>query len=121
MLPIAGQANVMESLNQQVCAVDAIPDGGALGLCAQVDGETCELLLTRRGNAVSAFHNVCPHAGRRLEVSPGRFVFDQGRLMCASHGALFDPTSGLCVAGPCRGQSLAAVPVRVNGGHVELA
>jgi nitrite reductase/ring-hydroxylating ferredoxin subunit len=39
---------------------------------------------------------------------------DQGRLVCAAHGASFEMEQGLCVAGPCKGASLVAVAVTVD-------
>lgn len=102
-------------------AVDAIPEGGALEVEAGVDGEPESLILAREGGRVAAFLNICPHAGRRLDWAPGRFLFDQGRLVCAAHGAAFERMSGECVAGPCRGQSLREVAVEVRDGQVWLA
>jgi nitrite reductase/ring-hydroxylating ferredoxin subunit len=40
--------------------------------------------------------------------------------MCCSHGALFARDNGLCIAGPCAGQSLTRIPVEVFGGFVML-
>jgi nitrite reductase/ring-hydroxylating ferredoxin subunit len=36
------------------------------------------------------------------------------------HGALFEMDTGLCVAGPCEGMRLRALPVRVERGYVLL-
>lgn len=78
------------------------------------------LLLMRRGDEVRAFLNVCPHAGRRLDWAPGRFLFDAGLLVCAAHGACFRVPDGHCVSGPCRGQSLTEVPLLLRDGAVHL-
>lgn len=43
-----------------------------------------------------------------------------GLLMCAVHGATFALPEGKCVAGPCRGECLRAVTVRVDDGQVRL-
>ena len=64
---------------------------------------------------VQAWMNICPHAGRRLDWAPGKFLLDHGRLVCAAHGAMFELEHGECIAGPCRGQSL--VPVAVVAGE----
>ena len=85
---------------------------------ASIDGVAESLIVLRRDDAVSVFHNVCPHAGRRLDWAPGRFLIDQAFLVCAAHGACFSVPDGLCVSGPCRGQSLAAVPVEVRDGQL---
>lgn len=95
-----------------------IPDGGAHELVTSIDDAPESLLLLRRGDEVRAFFNVCPHAGRRLDWAPGRFLIDKGLLICAAHGASFEVPGGLCVAGPCRGQTLQAVPVSVRGDEV---
>lgn len=98
-----------------------IPDGGAWTVDATIDGEPQSLVLTRAGDQVAAFLNICPHAGRRLDWTPGRFLFEQGELICAAHGARFRPMTGACVGGPCRGASLKSVAVAVDGGVVFLA
>jgi nitrite reductase/ring-hydroxylating ferredoxin subunit len=41
-------------------------------------------------------------------------------ILCASHGALFERDGGLCIAGPCAGKRLIAVPVRIEGDYVLL-
>jgi len=43
-------------------------------------------------------------------------------IQCATHGALFLIESGECIAGPCAGQSLTALPGREDrqGLWVEL-
>jgi hypothetical protein len=59
------------------------------------------------------------------DLSPGSvkkfwiIVSDDGKyLMCYTHGALYEFASGLCVDGPCKGQSLYRLPVRVDRGEV---
>lgn len=100
--------------------LDRLEDGALLEAEATLDGDDAEsLILHRRGDRVLAWLNVCPHAGRRLDWAPGRFLVSKdGLLVCAAHGASFELEGGTCVAGPCRGESLRAVPVRVQGGQV---
>ncbi len=87
-----------------------------------VDGDAQSLLLHRDAESrVRAWLNVCPHAGRRLDWSPGQFLRSKdGLLVCAVHGASFDLGNGLCVAGPCRGESLREVAVHCVDGEVRL-
>ncbi|MFN3842483.1 MAG: Rieske (2Fe-2S) protein [Rehaibacterium terrae] len=117
MLQSDDEAVVRTSLS----AIDQIPDGGATEVEAAVQGVPESLILVREGMQVAAFLNICPHAGRRLDWAPGRFLIDKGRLVCAAHGATFERMSGECVAGPCRGQSLQPVAVDVRDGQVWLA
>lgn len=117
MLQSDDEAVVRTSLS----ALDRVPEGGAAEVEAEVQGVAESLILVREGGRVAAFLNICPHAGRRLDWAPGRFLIDKGRLVCAAHGATFERMSGECVAGPCRGQSLRAVAVEVRDGQIWLA
>ena len=101
-----------------LCRLEDIPDGGVLGVDPP-DPEGEPLLLARSGNSVQAWLNVCPHAGRRMDYAPGLFLVKDDKLTCAVHGATFAlREAGLCVAGPCRGQSLVVVRVQVRDGVV---
>lgn len=107
--------------SEMLCRLEAIPDGGVLGVDPP-DPEGEPLLLVRHGNSVQCWLNICPHAGRRMDYAPGLFLVKEGKLTCAVHGATFAlRDAGLCVAGPCRGQSLVAVPVKVRDGQVVRA
>jgi nitrite reductase/ring-hydroxylating ferredoxin subunit len=76
----------------------------------------------RSGGKAVAFVNRCPHAGTELDWQPGEFFDVAGLyLVCSTHGALFEPGSGLCVAGPCRGASLQPIAIRERDGDVYLA
>jgi len=114
---------VMGSLNvEPLLSLDALTDGDLAEAEAVLDGDAESLILHRCGEAVRAWLNVCPHAGRRLDWAPGRFMKSrEGLLVCAAHGASFELEGGLCVAGPCRGDALRPVPVEVRDGQVWLA
>jgi nitrite reductase/ring-hydroxylating ferredoxin subunit len=74
------------------------------------------------GENVHGYLNRCPHAGHALDLLPQRFLTADGSLiLCSSHGALFEKTTGYCVAGPCAGRSLTPVQLRVRCGFVLLA
>jgi nitrite reductase/ring-hydroxylating ferredoxin subunit len=100
----------------------AIADGGLVAADAVIDGTPESLILHRDGPAVRAWLNICPHAGRRLDWSPGQFLKSRdGLLVCAVHGASFELREGACVAGPCRGDRLNPVALEVRDGQVFLA
>lgn len=112
---------VESSDTQALCRLDEIPDGGATAVDATLaDGEE-SLILLRRGERVHGYLNVCPHAGRRLDYAPGKFLLKNDTLICAVHGATFNQADGLCIAGPCRGEHLRTVAVQVEAGEVTLA
>lgn len=112
------------SLNETVVLVplEGLPPDSLHACDALVDGENEPLILYRDPQGgVRAWLNVCPHAGRRLDFAPGRFLRSKGgELVCAVHGATFALPQGNCVAGPCRGDCLRAVPVHVADGEVRL-
>lgn len=109
------------SVSKTLCRLDAIPDGGATAVDVESATGGFSLIVLRRGEQVFAYHNECPHAGSRLDWAPGRFLIEDDSLICAAHGAVFFIDSGLCHGGPCRGASLAPIPVCVVDGEVRLA
>jgi len=107
-----------------LCHLDDIADPGARGFRAPVGGEPRSLFVVRRGRTVYGYVNSCPHTGVALEWVPDRFLDPDGELIvCAMHGALFRIEDGVCIAGPCAGDSLRPVPVEVtrDGSIVTLA
>ena len=102
-------------------AFDSMEDGGFVEVEAVLNGDAESLVLYRDGQRVRAWLNVCPHAGRRLDWAPGKFLKSkEGHLVCAAHGASFALDSGDCIAGPCRGDSLRRVAVEIRDGQVVL-
>jgi len=72
------------------------------------------------GDAPRAWLNRCAHVPVELDGIPGRFLDDTGRvIVCATHGAVYDPDSGRCLRGPCRGKSLHPVACRERDGWIE--
>ena len=104
--------------DHDLCAVDDIPDGTGRGFVA---GGTA-LLVVRRGTALYAYVNSCPHIGTPLDFTPDRFLsFDAKYILCSTHGALFEIEDGECVSGPCAGDALTAVAVRAVDGRVTVS
>lgn len=101
-----------------VCNIDEIPQGVARGFDPDQCGEDTIFVL-RRGAVVRAYRNRCPHQGARLEYRKDHFLSADGqRVICYAHGAHFDAESGVCIYGPCLGQSLEALPCRVEQGRI---
>lgn len=97
------------------------PDAKTVEVEGPVEGIASSIILCKVDDGYRAYLNVCPHAGRQLDWAPGQFlVTPQNLLVCAAHGAAFELGSGECVQGPCRGEALLAVPIRIEGNAVYL-
>lgn len=105
---------VVESVSGSLIRLAELPPEGMSEIELTVEGELQSIVLRRSGDRVQAWLNICPHAGRRLDYAPGKFLLDQGRLVCAAHGASFELEQGVCVAGPCRGASLVPLAVAIG-------
>jgi nitrite reductase/ring-hydroxylating ferredoxin subunit len=71
------------------------------------------LLVNYEGNYF-AYVNRCPHTGITLDWVNNQFFSSDNRyLMCATHGAVFEPPTGECVWGPCFGLALQSVPIEI--------
>jgi nitrite reductase/ring-hydroxylating ferredoxin subunit len=78
-----------------------------------------EALLVNYGGALFAYRNRCPHVGITLDwVDNQFFSVDRRYLMCANHGAVFEPKTGECIWGPCAGLSLQSVSLEVEGKRI---
>jgi nitrite reductase/ring-hydroxylating ferredoxin subunit len=97
-----------------LCRLEDIPDGESRGFPPAPGGFT-GLFAVRRGGEVFVYVNSCPHVGLPLDPAPDRFL-DARReaIVCSAHGARFRIEDGLCTSGPCHGESLEAVPVRLD-------
>jgi len=108
-------------LSRVLCRIADLSDPGARSFTVGSGDWPLRGFLVRRGNAVQAYVNHCPHQGHPLNLRPDGFLTCDGSLIaCSSHGALFELTTGYCVAGPCAGQSLSSIPVRIEAGLVML-
>ena len=60
------------------------------------------------------YKNQCQHLPVELDWEENEF-FDKDNkfIVCATHGALYQPQSGVCVAGPCNGKNLIAMPYEI--------
>ena len=107
----------------RICDSTVLRDGGT-GVRFDLDqsGYCASAFVVRHAGVVHAYLNRCAHKFVELDWEPGEF-FDADRqyLVCATHGALYDPDTGCCVAGPCRGARLIPVAVREADGAVWLA
>jgi nitrite reductase/ring-hydroxylating ferredoxin subunit len=105
----------------RLCGLDDLADPGTKGFRFRAERWLFAGFLVRTGGQVAGYVDSCPHAQWPLAALDDRYLTRDGRhLLCSGHGALF-ALDGLCVAGPCHGERLAAWPVTVRDGSVFTA
>ena len=98
------------------CAAASVPPGGSATFRLDCDGRAVRGFVVHHGERYRAYVNRCPHRGTPLDLWPNELFAEDGRaLVCATHGALFEPDTGLCTAGPCAGDRLAPLPLALEG------
>jgi len=106
---------------QRLCAADALREGeAAIRFAVRVGGTTASAFVIRHGGQLRGYLNRCAHVAMELDWLPGQ-VFDERRqwLVCATHGALYEPLTGRCAGGPCAGRGgLRAIEVFEQCGGV---
>lgn len=106
-------------MGQQLCRLDELADRQCREFEFQLQGETVSAFVLRLGEEVVAYRNHCPHTGAPLNWMPDEFLsVEKEFIQCAIHGALFRPDDGLCLHGPCNGESLQSVALSVEAGVV---
>ncbi len=83
------------------------------------NGVPREGFLVRLKDRWVAYENRCRHISISLDFDNGQFFTDDGKfLFCQTHGAIYEPDTGLCVQGPCAGAKLFSIPIQVDGEDV---
>jgi nitrite reductase/ring-hydroxylating ferredoxin subunit len=83
------------------------------------DGEPTEAFVVNVGGELHAWVNRCRHVPLTMDWVEGRFLDETGCfVVCATHGALYEPDTGECVSGPPFGRVLIRVPLRTEGDQV---
>ncbi len=102
-----------------LCNSGDLVDGGlAVPFDVVYQGQSCWAFAVRFEGQVQAYLNRCAHVAMEMDYQPNRFFDDSGQwIICATHGALYDPTTGRCVAGPCR-RALVKIDLSEDGGVV---
>ena len=105
-----------------IASVSDLSEGQSLKFEFVRAGQILEGVLVRFKGQLLAYENRCQHLPLPLDYGDNRFFTKDGRhLMCQMHGAVYEPTTGVCVRGPCFGARLAALPIAIARGKVWLA
>ena len=102
-----------------VGSVGELEHGASKKFTMRRGGRDLEALLVNYQGNHFAYVNRCPHTGITLDWVNNQFFSSDNRyLMCATHGAVFEPPSGECIWGPCVGLSLQSMPIEIDGGQI---
>jgi len=109
------------AIGDTACRLDEIGDPGAREFRLATSRGPRSIFVVRSGGRVFGYMNLCPHEAATLDIAPDEFLTEDGAsIECAMHGARFRIEDGVCVEGPCLGEELALVPLRVDEGHVVI-
>lgn len=100
----------------RLCRVENIAEGEAKGF-DMAAGARHKIIVLRRNGIFHGWLDACPHysPGTPMAWKSDAYLNGDGtHLACHSHGALFDMETGECVLGPCIGQALTRIELRVS-------
>lgn len=97
-----------------------LKSGQCLTLDVEHDAKIFEIIVVCYAqDKLAVYLNQCPHTGVNLNWQANQcFDVTEEYLACSVHGALFQPADGLCIYGPCRGQSLKPLAFELDNGEL---
>jgi len=104
----------------RLCAVAEVEDGAARIVELHRGFPLVEVIVVRRGERWIGYHNRCAHMAVPLNLLANVFIVGDA-LVCDHHSARFRIDDGYCTTGPCKGESLAAIPLTIRDGAVFVA
>jgi nitrite reductase/ring-hydroxylating ferredoxin subunit len=105
---------------ERLCASQSLAERGrALVFDVMQYGQPQRAFALRFDGRVRAYLNRCVHVPAEMDWQPGEFLDSDRRfILCATHGAAYEPADGRCVGGPCGRGRLTAVDVEERDGQV---
>jgi nitrite reductase/ring-hydroxylating ferredoxin subunit len=103
-----------------ICEASELEEGGkGVRFPVTAGMEDTTGFVVRYGGKVYGYLNRCAHIPIELDWAEGEFFESSGLyLMCSTHGAIYDPETGRCAGGPCRGGRLRPVAVLERDGKI---
>lgn len=105
-----------------LCKTNEINEPGSKGFEIEHNGHVINLFVVHKDGVFHAFVNSCPHTGVNLDWQEDQFLdMEDTFIQCSTHDALFEITSGECIAGPCVGKYLTPIElvIRDNSLYIE--
>ena len=82
-------------------------------------GQPARAFALRYEGRVVAYLNRCLHVPAEMDWQPGEFLDSRKEyILCATHGAAYEPQTGRCAGGPCGRGRLTSIDVAERDGEV---
>jgi nitrite reductase/ring-hydroxylating ferredoxin subunit len=105
-----------------LCHSEDIIDPGCKGFQIKSGEQITDIFVVRKGGQFYGYINSCPHTGVNLDWQAHQFLdMDRSFIQCSTHGALFEITTGQCIAGPCAGDHLTAINLSIDSSDNKAA
>lgn len=79
-------------------------------------------LIVKSADKLFIYLNKCPHRAKALNTNSGPTLDEHANyIRCGHHNALFTISEGLCVSGPCAGESLVKISFKVSESIIYVA
>ena len=103
----------------RVAQASDIPHGTSRKFQLTCGGQTIDGFVINFKGKFHAYINRCCHIPIPLDWTDNEFFTrDKRHLICLTHGATYEPNTGLCIDGPCPNEYLDVIPVAVKQGQV---
>lgn len=110
----------MAEVALRLCRADELVERGqAVAFDVLWHGEPVRAFALRFDGRIVAYVNRCAHVPSELDWLPGEFLDAERRwIVCAVHGATYEPSDGRCAGGPCGRARLQPIRVDERDGEV---
>jgi len=106
---------------KKIADLSALAGGQAARFEYQREGISRKGFVAHFNGRLVAYENRCRHLPLALDDGENGFFTGDGRhFVCQNHGALFEPSTGLCIRGPCEGLNLFPLKIEARDGAVWL-
>ena len=101
-----------------IAQLGEIEPGKTKKFMLSVEGRETECFVVNYDGQYFAYINRCAHVPT-MDWIDNQFLTEDGRyILCATHGAAFEPDTGECVFGPPCGKFLVRVPLTIDGDRI---
>ncbi|MED5277635.1 MAG: Rieske 2Fe-2S domain-containing protein [Verrucomicrobiota bacterium] len=108
-------------MRKKIVRLEDLPEGTTKRFSFQRDGMRVDAFVANFKGDIVAYENLCRHLPITLDYGDGEFFSSDGSLfVCQTHGAFYEPKTGLCIDGPCTGASLIPLETEQSDGNIFL-